>query len=294
MSNSIRVLNFDEWVEFRAFIEETFTYQRTFIFRGQQDSEWVLETTLDRLLKQLPPPMHNQAIVDGHLSRFKKSIRGKRGSNPVKLKNPNECWALGQHYGLATPLLDWSLSPYIATFFAFSSNITPKSGNRSVWAINTAPLKTKQEEIKRTFEVDKSSFQENIFEKDRAPVIDLVDPSLEDNPRIINQAGVFTRAPILMPIEKWVNEFCGTENKAILYKLSLPEFERETVLANLDHMNINSASLFPDLNGACMYCNEFLTLRGEMFSTLTQSQEIMKVVFDKNELASNPSVQPGG
>ena len=270
MTQCLEVVEFDKWEEFRKFIEKNFFHKRSFIFRGQRDSEWKLETTLDRLIKQLPEKLQTEKIVDGHLDRFKKCIRGKRGPNPTNLENSSDIWALGQHYGLATPLLDWSHSPYIATFFAFSSNTKPSTEKRSIYAIEINWLKKKEEEIETKFKENNKEGLDHFFEKKRLPIISLVDPFLEDNPRIINQAGIFTRAPILMPIDDWVEKFCINEHTIHLYKINIANSERDSVLANLEYMNIHSASLFPDLSGASMYCNEYLTLRGKIFETMKQ------------------------
>lgn len=266
MTQCIEVVEFDKWEKFRKFIEENFFFKRSFIFRGQENSEWKLETTLDRFIKQLPAQLQNETVVDGHLDRFIKCIRGKRGPNPIKLDNQSDIWALGQHYGLATPLLDWSHSPYIAAFFAFSPNTIPGPEKRSIYALEKHGLKKKEKEIEKNNRINLDEF----FEKKRAPTISIVDPNLEDNPRIINQSGIFTRAPILMSIDDWVEKFCVNENTVKLIKINISNTERESVLANLEYMNIHSASLFPDLNGASMYCNEYLTLRGKIVESLKE------------------------
>jgi hypothetical protein len=60
-----------------------------------------------------------QQFRDRYLWAFKRAASGLRGPNPAHLE-PDQWWALGRHFGLITPLLDWSDSPYIAAFFALS------------------------------------------------------------------------------------------------------------------------------------------------------------------------------
>lgn len=274
MTDCFDVVEINKWKTFREFIEKKFKYNRTFIFRGQRDSEWKLRTSLDRLIEKLPPAFQNEENVEWHRKRFIKRIRGKRGANPTPLNGQNEEWALGQHYGLATPLLDWSRSPYIAAFFAFASDDNPSSGKRSIYAMETKNLTEKEKEITDRINGEKGELNDNYFEKDRPPVINTVNPSLEDNPRIINQAGLFTRAPILMSIDDWIINYCKTGYKIKLFKFNLINSLREEVLGNLEYMNIHSASLFPDLHGASRYCNEFLTLRGKLFENIKKLHEL--------------------
>jgi len=41
----------NSWSEFIGFLDSEMTRYTTFIWRGQRKSEWLLESTLDRLLK---------------------------------------------------------------------------------------------------------------------------------------------------------------------------------------------------------------------------------------------------
>jgi hypothetical protein len=244
-----------------------------------------LETTLDRIIKQLPHELQVEKVLLNHLLRFKKAIRGRRGPSPTHLKTDDEFWALGQHYNLATPLLDWSLSPYIATFFAFCSIEPSESGERCIWALKTLAIAEGNEAISKDCAAYGTDKSKKYFEKSRTPIVELLEPSLDDNPRIINQAGLFTRGPVLLPLEEWVNEFLSDYKQVALYRITLPDSERETVLTALDLMNINSASLFPDLTGASLYCNQTLTLRGEMFKTIKSGRKLA-ILATENEMSA--------
>ncbi len=186
-----------------------------------------------------------------HLENFKDAIRGRRGTNPPELKEENEWWALGQHQGLATPLLDWTRSPFIAAYFAFIEESDNSCDKRAIWGLSQITV------CSRSYLLEKNS-----PEGKEIPKVEIVDPDLNDNPRQLSQRGLFTRSPDGVDIESWIRENCAGEDvKGHLIKITIPEEERDLVLKSLSRMNINPLTLFPDLYGASLHSNLQLLIK---------------------------------
>ena len=109
----------------------------TYIWRGQRCDSWKLEPTLDRLIRDARASHAKERdFSTKHLEAFKHATRGRRGVNPPALVSEDDWWALGQHHGLATPLLDWTTSPFVAAFFAFSDLGPDQTEHRAVFALH--------------------------------------------------------------------------------------------------------------------------------------------------------------
>jgi hypothetical protein len=92
--------------------------------------------------------------------------------------------------------------------------------------------------------------------------IEIVRPMLDDNARLVNQSGLFTRAPDGADIESWVKTKFANEIKNMIYfKVLIPDSERTICLQSLNRMNINHLTLFPDLYGASKHCNTNLEIQ---------------------------------
>jgi hypothetical protein len=220
-----------------------------YIWRGQRQDNWSLSSSLDRLFDRLGllatlEPRELERRASEHLETFRYASRGRRGSNPQTL-TVNEWWALGQHYGLATPLLDWSRSPFAAAYFAFEEAEPCATAYRAVFALNQRAV------LAKNFEIDNGPS----IERGRIPVVEFVDPLSDENPRLVSQGGLLTRAPIGMPIEHWVAQAFEGQSVSALLRIKIPDHDRATALRSLNRMNINHLSLFPDLNGASRYTN---------------------------------------
>jgi hypothetical protein len=238
------------WKYFHDFVYQEMLDFRDYIWRGHRCDNWLLEPTLDRALKGVEQSMQT-SIRRAHLRNFKMAVRGRRGPNPSHIGSEDEWWALGQHYGLYSPLLDWTNSPFVAAYFAFANQGTPQTRRRAVFAVDPKSLMSKDLDV-----IDSTP------EDERPKVVYEVRPLSDDNPRLVNQGGLFLRAPDNTDLETWVRKkFVGVNEEITLMKITIPDSDREMALRSLNRMNINHLSLFPDLTGASQFCNTDLIIK---------------------------------
>lgn len=239
------------WSAFADFLDaQVFTNrgraEHRFIWRGQRRSDWMLDSSLDRLFERLEYTGTSAKTAERrsqeHLEDFKYAARGRRGLNPPPLLE-NDWWALAQHFGLATPLLDWSHSPFAAAYFAFGEHEAGTS-HRVVYGLDRDAVDLRNQRIS----------DEEVSEG-RPRILELIDPLSDENPRLVNQGALFTRPPIGLSVDAWVQTYFSGSEREVLLRIELPESDRAECLRALDRMNINHLSLFPDLTGASRATN---------------------------------------
>lgn len=246
--NGVAEYTLSSWKYFSDFVSQEMLNFTTYVYRGHGDSSWKLEPTLDRLIKE--PTSYKRG---SHLERFKFETRGRRGSSPIKLEDDNDWWALGQHHGLATPLLDWTESPFVALFFAASNASALGSDCFSIHAISQGSIKKINERI--------SSDSRIPLVNGRKQTVKVVKPLSDENKRLVSQRGLFTRGPNNVDLETWVEKNSeGVERDIRVMKVVIPNKDAKECLRYLNRMNISHSTLFPDLPGASEFCNLHLNI----------------------------------
>jgi hypothetical protein len=242
---------------FHEYVEQEMLDLQGHIWRGQRCDNWTLDSTIDRLLARSQMQSRDRAAFrKRQLEQFQLAARGRRGANPPSIDDENGWWALGQHHGLCTPLLDWTASPFVAAYFSFIGRGDNQTNFRAIYALHVPSVqfmvsRTRNEEALATIGVTGSP----PTSEPRAE-IEFVVPLSDENQRLVNQSGLFSRAPDGQNLGDWVRlRFQGVTTDQILRKLLIPNEDREGCLKMLNRMNINHLTLFPDLDGASRFCN---------------------------------------
>jgi hypothetical protein len=275
LENGYIQIKFSKWLYFVEYIYQEMLDYEKYIWRGHRCDDWNLESTLNRLMFRSNIQIEVQGDFERtHLEQFKYSTRGRRGPNPSQPDDENEWWALGQHHGLATPLLDWTTSPFVAAYFAFIGLGQDQTPHRAIYALSRPAVQNKAKKIKRQQEINLAEEKQKLeekgpirglgrlrFEMPIRPEVDFIRPKSDENQRLVNQGGIFTRSPAGINLEKWVMDNFPNHNRYILMKLFIPNIDRSSCLRMLNRMNINHLTLFPDLYGASKFCNLFAEIK---------------------------------
>lgn len=243
----IKVVPCADWVDFKSRWREVLGQKlgsqklyRQFIFRGQACSSWELTSSFDRRYTDLRGKQRSE-FYNNLLASFGKNLIAfaDRDANillgkPANVaQQPEELEVLAQHHGLPTRLLDWSLSAYVASFFAFSHVANCNTGLVSVWALD-------------------SNFVKNEMDPDH---IEILEDFYPKNNRQLWQLGVFVRnktqirdlRKIFGEPDNFIRD-CAVAQPA-LFRFDIPVDGRDAALDDLEMMRINSISLFPGIEG---------------------------------------------
>lgn len=248
---STRAKTLTSWEEFikeldilNIFINEnTATKNSGVLFRGQPNSEWHLNTTLERYAKE-------NFTIRGYDKLIKNSkdeisaFTGKTWRFPPKFTEnlkafdpsqesvakflPLDYMVYIRHQGFPSPLLDWTRSPYIAAYFAFR-DLTNDAKEVAIYAY-----------IEHLGNKTEWSSALNI-KTIRTPVSSEIRHFLQQSDYTICTAGEGNNT-YYGNFEKGVESNAKYQN--ILWKFNIPITERKKALKILDLYNINAYSLF--------------------------------------------------
>ncbi|HEV8581964.1 MAG TPA: FRG domain-containing protein [Thermoanaerobaculia bacterium] len=243
-------------VNWQQVLDTVRDYGPAWAFRGACFADWRLRTSLERL----------DAVPVFDAERYLLSTFQRRAhhyiSDPPSREDDLEWLALMQHHGAPTRLLDWTKSPYVALFFALEA--PAETASSAVWAIDLdwckeraiAAIAKAVPPVPHPPEPQESLGKPEVFRsaflREKGYTLDLVAPlqPFRMNQRLVIQQGLF-----LCPgnpeitFEDNLLAYALYQFNQHVHKLVIPRHLRIEILAALNKMNINRATLFPGIDG---------------------------------------------
>ena len=256
-------VNLSSWEDFHKVVK-IFNGYTDYIWRGQRcypeklenTETWKLRSTFDR-------DYDGKIKLNEILDNFKEKLKYLPNIHNIDFSKEYEVWAIGQHYGLPTPLLDWTKIPYFAAYFAFYKKRGKKqTRDRVVYALNRV--------VQRLMLIEKDPITKEELSRQRRIDFDFDTSHFapEHHQRLIVQKGAFTKTINCEDIKSVVQKFWKRDdknkknykNKVLLAEILIPDKFHDECLSSLKSMNITHGTLFPDDAGAVEICKIELDL----------------------------------
>ena len=231
-------------------------------WRGQRDPDWPLASSFERILLAMEggsrpgasqiypygnryrqgasrvwPAGFYQETRDRYLDLFKRSVSGLRGANPIELTT-DQWWALGRHYGLITPLLDWTEKPYVTAFFSLME----------LFRLSDDPVARPAADESITI------YRLCHTERLEGDGLRVLQPQLDELGRLQHQRGLFTwlDSETYFELQGFLD---NTGRGDLLTQITLSADVLGDGLRDLDTHGIDYRMLLPDLTGAALDAN---------------------------------------
>jgi hypothetical protein len=286
---AVREIACSSWDDFKSRLR--CEHRDTYFYRGHAKADWKLESPWERELKRGGPLSRkdNSRLLEQLLENFKDMTIGLPGVRTLDLRTSDDWWTLGRHYGLATPLLDWTRSPYVAAFFAFTTLLEQVSpGATKGGSVDLNEVLSH----KSAAQVAIWSFESQIG---LPQGLEIVNSRTDIGHRQRAQRGVFTR--LSHGTYFCLEDYLESLQPAFppLLKYLVPGWEASVAIQELRMMNITFATLFPDLTGAVLQANfEIIAMPTLDLLSGIPSEDLGSLVGSKKEGMANPSPQADG
>jgi hypothetical protein len=232
---TFKTVCFGSWDEFKKELRNVlpgahdYDVYKRYIFRGQGSSKWSLCSTFDRRYSKAQGASRDALAKKLIQEFYDECERFSPWRYPV---TDPRVLAMAQHHGLPTRLLDWSYSPYVAAYFAFSWFMFEKAteqrgGNVAIWLLNRDVVEQQAPE-------------------DQLQIVTVQD---YENNRLGSQFGVFTYLKTKeRDLEEYLTSPAVKLGKALM-RLEIPRRQVKPALQDLILMGIHHGTIFPGREG---------------------------------------------
>ncbi len=234
-----------------------------FLFRGQSNATWALRPSL---LRVLPPNRTREDAIRVEqilLSEFKSRahLHITQDSIPhgVQTDQTAEWWAVMQHYGAPTRLLDWTYSLYVALYFAVEDHW---DCDGTVLVFNPSNLELV---IKARHDLPLPQKPEFLINDEPPPLLFSHVPSIL-SARMVAQQGCFTISADVLADHGDIIERALRGLRVLSppvnanYRIIIPANHKPSILRRLRNMNLTAHTLFPGADGLGKSMREIVKL----------------------------------
>lgn len=209
-------------------------------YRGEENASLTLIPSIQRSERRIDT---ERFLTNDFYTRAKQIM-----VYPPEKENYSAWVSLMQHYGLPTRMLDWSLSPLVATFFATETYKSCPNSDAGIWILVPDLLNEQEGFGHCIYPIDAQTCQEMLLPafKHQHHNPELVDrilacQSTERDQRMYYQQACFT----IHNSHKHLESICSED---MLYKMIIPAEQKPYFLESLRVLGITESFIYPDLD----------------------------------------------